>query len=128
MADRKRKRMTSAEKSAKTRMKREMQEKGILPPDKPKLNRKRYVDQAVQEWNGRDMDFCAWDIYLYEAIGIMIGKRDRNFRLTQEAVGAAKCLKLAVRLKEFSDRLKAEGRKEYTLGEEIEFIKDILDA
>lgn len=128
MADRKRERMTNAEKSAKARMKREMQEKGIIPPDKPKLNRRRYIDQAVQEWNGRDRDFRAWELYLYEAIGIMIGKRDRNFRLTQEAVGAAKCLKLAVRLKEFSDRLRAEGRKEHTLGEETEYIKDILDA
>lgn len=48
--------------------------------------------------------------------------------MSKEAVGAAKVLKLALRLKEFSDRLKEEGRSEYTIKEEIEFIQDILDA
>lgn len=128
MADSRRKRMTSREKAANASIKKELQKKGIIPPDKPKLNRRKYIDSAVQEWNGRDKDFYAWEIYLYRAVSIMIGKLDRNCRLTQEAVGVAKCLKLALRLKEFSDRLKAEGRSEYTLGEEIEFIRDILDA
>lgn len=124
----KRRRMTSREKALRASVKKEMQEKGIIPPDKPKLNRKKYIEDVRQEWNDRDRNFHTWEIYLYKAISIMLGKRDRNFRITQEAVGVAKCLKLALRLKEFSDRLKAEGRDEYTLGEEIEFISDILDA
>lgn len=105
-----------------------MQEKGIIPPDKPRLNRKKYVDGAMHEWNDRDKDFYAWEIYLYRAVSIMLGKVDRNLRLSQEAVGVAKCLKLAIRLKEFSDKLESEGRTEYTVGERVEFIKDILDA
>ncbi len=123
-----RKRMTNKEKALNAKMKREMQEKGIIPPDKPKLNRKKYVEEAMEEWNGKDKDFYVWDIYLYEAISLMLGKVDKNLRVTQEAVGVAKCLKLALRIKEFSDKLKAEGRKEYTLKEKFEFIKDIVDA
>lgn len=42
--------------------------------------------------------------------------------------GVAKTLKLALRLKEFRDKLKAEGRDTYTMGEEYEYIKDILDT
>lgn len=122
------KRMTNKEKAVNARIKKEMQQKGIIPPDKPKLNRKQYVDEAMREWNDRDKDFYAWDIYLYRAFSIMLGKVDRNLRISQEAVGVAKCLKLAIRLKEFSDMLRSEGRNEYTLKEEIEFIKDILDA
>ena len=124
----KRKKMTNKEKALNAKIKKELQEKGVLPPDKPKLNRKKYVDEAIEEWNGKDKDCYVWDIYLHEAISMMLGKVDRNLRVTQEAVGVAKCLKLALRLKEFSDKLKAEGRKEYTLGEKLEFIKDILDA
>lgn len=124
----KRKKMTNKEKALNAKIKKDLQEKGILPPDKPKLNRKKYVDEAIEEWNGKDKDCYVWDIYLHDAISLMLGKVDRNLRVTQEAVGVAKCLKLALRLKEFGDKLKAEGRKEYTLGEKLEFIKDILDA
>lgn len=124
----KRKKMTNKEKILNAKIKKDMQEKGFIPPDKPKLNRKKYVEEAREEWNSKDKDFYAWDIYLYKAISIMLGKVDRKFRVSQEAVGVAKCLKLALRLKEFSDKLKAEGRKEYTLKEELEFIKDILEA
>ena len=124
----KRKKMTNREKALNAQMKKEMQKKGIIPPNKPKLNRKKYVEEARDEWNGKDKEFYAWEIYLYEAISLMLGKVDRNLRVTQEAVGVAKCLKLALRLKAFHDKLDAEGRKEYKLGEKLEFIKDILDA
>ncbi len=125
---RKPKRMTSAEKRLRTELKKELQEKGVLPPDKPKLNRKKYVEEARQEWNRRGKDCLVWDVYLYKAISIMLGATDKQFRVSLEAIGVAKCLKLAIRLKEFSDKLAAEGRNEYTLGEELEYIKDILNA
>ena len=124
----KRKKMTNREKAFNAQIKKEMQEKGIIPPDKPKLNRKKYVEEARGEWNGRIKEFYAWENYLLEAIAIMLGHADRNFRVSQEAVGAAKCLKLALRLKEFHDKLVDEGRYEHTLREKMEFIEDILDA
>lgn len=122
----KRRRMTVREKEERARIKKMLQEEGALPPDKPRLNRKKYVEEAKQEWNERDR--LAWDIYLYEAISIMLGTTDRKLRVTQEAIGVAKCLKLAIRLKEFYDKIRSEGRTEYTMKEQIEFIRDILDA
>lgn len=122
------KRLTNKQKAVNRRVKKELQEKGMLPPDKPRLNRKKYVEEARQEWNDRDSDYFAWEVYLYQAISIMLGAVDRQLRITPEAVGVAKCLKLAIRLKEFSDHLKAEGKTTYTLGEQLEYIKDILEA
>ncbi len=58
------KRLTQREKKANAAFKKEMQEKGILPPDKPRLNREKYIKEAVEEWNGRSMDCRVWDIYL----------------------------------------------------------------
>lgn len=124
----KRRRMTVREKEERARIKKMLQEEGVLPPDKPRLNRKNYVEEARQEWNERDREFLAWEIYLYEAIVIMLGTVDRRLRVTQEAIGVAKCLKLAIRLKEFYDKIRSEGRTEYTMKEQIEFIRDILDA
>lgn len=49
-------------------------------------------------------------------------------RASLEAVGAAKVLKLAMRLREFSEELKAKGEHEYKLADQYNYIKDILDA
>lgn len=120
--------MTKREKAERAKAKKRLQKQGVLPPDKPKLNRKKYIEEAREAWNGRDRDCYVWEIFLYEAIGTMLGATDRNFRVSQEAVGVAKCLMLAVRLKEFHGRLKSEGRETYTIKEKYEFIKDILEA
>lgn len=123
----KRKKLTNEEKAFNSRIKKEMQKEGLLPLDKPKLNGKKYVEEAIQEWNQKEEEVF-WEYYLYKAISIMLGKVDKKFRVSKEAVGVAKVLKLALRLKEFSDRLEEEGRSEYKIKEEMEFIQDILDA
>lgn len=124
----KRKTMTKAQKAMNAKIKKELQEKGIVPPDKPRLNRKKYIEEAREEWNGRDTEYYAWDVFLYQAISIMLGHTEQHLRASPEAVGVAKTLKLALRLKEFRDKLKEEGRGTYTMGEQYEYIKDILNA
>ena len=124
----KKKPMTKAEKKFRAEMKKDMQERGIIPPDKPKMNRKKYIEDARNEWNDRDNECYAWDLYLYEAISFTLGLTDRQLRASPEAVGVAKTLKLAVRLQEFHEKLKEEERTTYKVGEKYEFIKDILDA
>ena len=51
-----------------------------------------------------------------------------SMRVSPEAVGVAKVLKLAIRLRDFDEELKAEGRKEYKLVDQYNYIKDILNA
>lgn len=124
----KRKRLTQKEKKMNAEIKKELQEKGVIPPDKPRLNRKKFVDEAMEEWNNRPQRYI-WEHYLVEAFGfIMVKTEGRSFRVSQEAVGAAKVLKLAIRLYQFDMKLKDEGRKEYKLVEQLEYIRDILNA
>ena len=54
------KRLTSREKRSNARMKKELQAEGILPPDKPKLNRKKFIEETMDEWNNRDKDIYIW--------------------------------------------------------------------
>ena len=42
--------------------------------------------------------------------------------------GAAKVLKIAMRLREFSEELQAKGEHEYKVVDQYNYIKDILDA
>ena len=123
------KRPTSREKRSNARIKKELQAEGVLPPDKPKLNRKKFIEEAMNEWNSRDKDVFVWELYLAEAFSLMLGHVEKNsLRASLEAVGAAKVLKIALRLREFSKKLQGEGRDKYTAGEKYEFVKDIIDA
>lgn len=126
----KKKRMTNAQKKLNAEIKKELQEKGVLPPDKPKLNRKKFIEEARQEWNERDNSFYAWEVFLFEAISIMLSHTERGVsaRASPEAVGVAKCLKIALRLREFHQMVRDRGDDQYKLVEQYEYIRDILDA
>ena len=125
----KRKRMTQREKQLRAEVKQELQADGVLPPNKPKLNRKKFVEVAKDEWNERGPGYYLWERYLVEAVSYMISQTEGlSSRVSLEAVGAAKVLKLALRLRAFEQKLKAEGRETCKLMEQYEFIKDILDA
>lgn len=123
------KRLTNREKKDRAEFKKHMQEKGILPPDKPKLNRKKFIEEARKEWNGRDGECYIWEHYLMEAMSYMLEKREgMSSRASLEAVGVAKVLKVAIKLREFSEMVRANGETEYKLTDQYNYIKDILDA
>ena len=41
------KRMTNKEKAERAAIKKKLQADGILPPDKPRLNRRKFIDDAL---------------------------------------------------------------------------------
>ena len=125
----KRKRMTAREKRERAQVKKELQAKGILPQDKKPLNRKRYIKEAIREWDARDMNCHIWMFYLIRAITYVTTQTEgMTERASPEAIGAAKVLKIALRLYEFSRKLKEEGKTECRLKEEYECVRDILEA
>lgn len=122
------KRLTNRQKKLNAEAKKELQAKGVIPPDKPKLNRKKFIEEANAEWNNRDKECFVWDVYMMQAMSYMLGHMEKGMRLSREAVGAAKVLKIAMRLREFSEGLKAKGEHEYKVVDQYNYIKDILDA
>ncbi len=124
----KKKKMTAREKKINAEAKKRLQRKGILPPDKPRLNRQKFVEAARREWACRDKDCYIWDIYLMEAMSIMLSKKEAGGRVSLEAVGAAKVLKLAIRMNEFEAMIARRGERRYEIGEKYEYIKDVINA
>lgn len=112
----KKKRLTQREKAERARIKKKLQEDGVLPPDKPRLNRKKFAREVLAEFGA--MDAYSADLYLRQAIGCMVSP-DMN-RVTEEEVGVLKLLKIAVESERFSKALEAEGRSQYTIGEYTE--------
>lgn len=110
------KRLTQRQKTEKARLKKHLQAEGILPPDKPRLNRKKFAVEVWAEYEA--MDALIAELYLYKAIGCMVGPDMKE--VTPEQVGVLKLLKIAVETKKFMDDLAAEGRTQYTIGEYID--------
>lgn len=123
----KKKCMTNREKLERAATKKRLQAEGILPPDKPRLNRKKFIEEAEAEWAGRDTECLAWDLYMMRAVFYVMGHG--NVRgISPEAVGAAKVMKVAIRLHRFESELKENGRDKYSFREQYDYIKDILNA
>lgn len=112
----KKKRLTQRQKAEKARVKKELQAEGILPPDKPRLNRRKFAAEVWAEYTAMDALTAEW--YLYKAVWCMVGPDMKKVSL--EEVGVLKVLKIAVETKKFMDRLTAEGRTKYTVGEYME--------
>lgn len=105
----KKKRLTQREKAERAKMKKELQAGGVLPPDKPRLNRKKFARETWAEWEG----FLKSNPI--RAVEFMVGPELPA--VTPEQVGVYKALKLAVEYDKFLRKLEAEGRNQYTIGE-----------
>lgn len=57
----------------------------------------------------------------------MMGRVDHKGNVHPEAVGAAKVLQVAMKMQEFTAKLKEEGRDRYTTGELYEYLKETLE-
>ena len=124
------KKLTASEKRLRAMVKKQLQAEGTIPPDKPKLNRKKFIEEAKEEWTNRKREVFTWELYLFEALCYVMAKKEKG-RISSpslEAVGAAKVLKIAVRLREHSEKLQKEGRTDCSLKERFDMVDDILDA
>lgn len=113
------KRLTQREKAERAALKRKFQAEGLIPPDKPRLNRKKF---ARETWTEYEAFYKASpiraELALIRAIGFMVGPDMKE--VSQEEVGVLKLLKLAVEYDVFLKKLEAEGRETYTYGELID--------
>ena len=58
----KKKRLTQREKAERAAIKKQLQADGVLPPDKPRLNRKKFAREVWDEFS--EMDVYTADFYL----------------------------------------------------------------
>lgn len=120
----KKKRLTQREKALNARCKKELQEQGILPPDKPKLNRKKFATEVITEVEETEGPLY---VYLMRAIAWMTPSKNPIRPVTPEEVGALKVLKIALETKKFEEAL-PKGTTQYNLQDFYEkVIRPIID-
>lgn len=106
----KKRRMTQREKALNAKVRKQLKEDGILPPDKPRLNRKKFAKEVNNEWNATEGPLYA---YVMSALGWMIAGTEIHRSVTPEQIGALKVLKIALEIKKFEDAL-PEGTTKYS--------------
>lgn len=115
----KKKRLTQREKAERAAIKKELQKEGVLPPNKPRLNRGKFARETWTEFEAFYTENpIRAELSLIKAIGFMVGPDMR--RVSSEEVGVFKLLKLAVEYNAFLKKLEAEGRTTYNYGELID--------
>lgn len=115
----KKKRLTQREKAERAALKKKLQADGLIPPDKPRLNRGKFAREAWAEFETfYTTEPIRAELSLIKAIGFMVGPDMK--KVTPEEVGVLKLLKLAVAYNAFIKKLEAEGRTTYNYGELID--------
>ena len=115
----KKKRLTQREKAERAAIKKKLREDGLLPPIKPRLNRKKFARETWAEFDAfYKAEPIRAEVSLLKAIGFMVVP-DMN-EVSPEEVGVLKLLKLAVEYNAFLKKLEEEGRTTYTYGELID--------
>ena len=119
--------MTAREKKERAKIRKDLREQGILPPKKKPLNRKAFAEKAKEAL--KNQAGYTLNLYLLWALLEMLEKQDYSrsgaIVYSQEAVGAAKVVLLAVRRMEFE---KEKAGQSFTNGELYEAVKDIYEA
>lgn len=117
------KRLTQKEIRARAAVKKQLQQEGIIPPDKPRLNRKKFIEDTMNQ-------FLDWECpaplpYLGWALREMMYHRDRSGGCSKEAVGAAKVVRLAMERARFEQEKREAGERTFTVGELMDHVVDI---
>ena len=110
------KRLTQREKAERAAIKKQLQADGVLPPDKPRLNRKKFAREVWDEFS--EMDVYTADFYLRKAIMATVGPELHE--VTSALVVILKLLQRAVEKDRVMLQLTKEGREQYSIGEYVE--------
>ena len=114
----KQKRLTQREKAERAAIKKQLQADGVLPPNKPRLNRKKFAREAFEAFEAfYTSEPIRAELSLIKAIGFMVGP---DMKEVSPEEGVLKLLKLAVEYNIFLRKLESEGRTKYTYGELID--------
>ena len=109
----KKKRLTQRERAERAAAKKRLQARGVLPPDKPRLNRKKFAQETwtallAENRLGAAMALCR---------AVSFTTAPELLEVTPEQVGILKAMKIAVEYEKFLQKLEAEDRSDYSIGE-----------
>ena len=124
-AKKKYKKLTNAEKKIRKEIKSDLIEKGILPPRKKPLNRRKFAQEIDKELN--ELNLSVYE--LAHVIDWIRPTGEHNTKITDEEMGVLKVFKMAIEHRKYVDKRKEEDPDaKITIGDIYEnVIKPIRD-
>ena len=119
----KQKRLTIAEKKMNATIRNELREKGMIPPVKTKLNRKKFTAE-VEKDRDKYLNSYGDTLYINQAINWMISSVKFKRQITLEQIGVLKVIKIAVEIKKFMKSKEENGEEKYNIEE---LYKNVID-
>lgn len=113
------KRMTRREIEERRKIKKELQEKGIISPDKPRLNRKKFAQEVCSEWENFNLSDYK-KLYVFITVMAMMTNNGIYGAISKEDLGILKLKKCAMVLYE-----EMEKNKKMSYGEMIDLLSPI---
>lgn len=105
--------MSNKERKERQRIRKKLREQGLLPPVKPRVNRKKYAEEIMQILHGDDRPS------LYEIASVLqfFLPSSKDVKITDEQMTALRIIHLANEDKLFKQRLSDQGRSCYNMVE-----------
>lgn len=129
-----RKKLTQKEKKFRQELKKKWQEEGVLPPDKPKLNRKKFAIETIREFDKitNENDIYTNYFNILQSIYMFIPHIAKDEKIiltvTPEQIGMLKVMKLFIERIKFIDKKREAGITSWTVGEEYEaYVEKIMN-
>ena len=102
------KRLTNKEKALKSKVKKELQEQGLLPPDKPRLNRRKFAKEAAEQFDKEINLMNPMDVFWFH--NALTAGTD-VLPITSEQVGVFKLMKITAEIKKLHEETKKSGKE-----------------
>lgn len=119
--------LTVSQRKMNIKIRNELRAEGVLPPTKPKLNRKKFAAEVKEDMEKYLNEYDS-TYYIRQAINWMFPSIEYTKKITPEQIGVLKIVKMAAEIKKFVKSKKDNGEKTYKI-EEIykDVIKPIMD-
>ena len=102
------KRLTNKEKALKSKVKKELQEQGLLPPDKPRLNRRKFAKEAAEQFDKEINLMNPMDVFWFHNALTLV---TAGTPITSEQVGVFKLMKITAEIKKLHEETKKSGKE-----------------
>ena len=90
--------LTKKERKELAKAKKRLQAEGVLPPDKPRLNRRKFAKEVCKEWEELEIG-CITDITLILEVLAMMTRTGEYGGITSEDIGILKLKKCVIEIK-----------------------------
>lgn len=108
--------MTKKERAERAFIKKKLQDEGIIPLDKPRINKRRYVNEIAQKFKSRREEVDLMPQIAAHVILSVLGSEKNEMKISDDTMAFARIIDLVMREAEYSAKVRSEGR-EYSLEE-----------